>query len=110
LAWTDLSTGELATTKCSIDALSGELARLAPREVLLPVSIGGRVARDVVVDDRDDDDDVVGVDDDVDVVVDGVAPVHDVATLPMSVVSYLQRQRRILVTPRGFFVVCCIQY
>ena len=36
LAWTDISTGELSVTPCPLVRLGPELARLAPREVLVP--------------------------------------------------------------------------
>ncbi|MEL6523182.1 MAG: DNA mismatch repair protein MutS [Pseudomonadota bacterium] len=35
LAWVDISTGELRTTVCSLSRLGPELARLAPRELLV---------------------------------------------------------------------------
>jgi DNA mismatch repair protein MutS len=36
LAWADISTGELRTAPCPLPRLAAELARLAPRELLLP--------------------------------------------------------------------------
>ncbi len=39
LAWADMSTGEFAATACRFDTLSAQLARLAPREILLPQAV-----------------------------------------------------------------------
>ncbi len=45
LAWADISTGEFRVTACPLPRLAPELARLAPREVLLNESREGDLAR-----------------------------------------------------------------
>ncbi len=39
LAWADMSTGEFAAAACHLDNLSAQLARLAPREILIPHAV-----------------------------------------------------------------------
>jgi len=39
LAWADMSTGEFSATSCALSDMAAQLARLAPREILLPQAV-----------------------------------------------------------------------
>lgn len=99
-----MSTGEVGTTSCVIEELSSELARLAPSEILLPQSLAAplnSLRKRAAFNDDDNDDDAKQTD-----------ILHEPieGTLPESVLSFIQRNKQMLITSRGFFVCLYISF
>ena len=92
-----MSTGEVGTTSCVIEELSSELARLAPSEILLPESLAAplnSLRKRAAFNDDDNDDDGKQTD---------LLQEPIEGTLPESVLSFIQRNKQMLITSRGFF-------
>lgn len=90
LAWIDVSTGELFSKKCPLDALADELARLSPREVVLHPSITNDPSHPVTVALKDHD-----------VLISYAGDYLHLNSGPGPISDLLQHQRRLLLEPRS---------